>query len=113
MFNLLKMEIHRLIHSMFAWVILLFTVAAAIFSIVMTNLDIQASKEEPPVGLVIEEQTDESQTGLEAGIYVTGNEEWADGKIELGDLISVEMQSGLMAILCVIFAALFANGGES
>lgn len=50
MFNLLKMEIHRLIHSMFAWVILLFTVAAAIFSIVMTNLDIQASKEEPPGG---------------------------------------------------------------
>lgn len=112
MFNLLKMEIHRLIHSMFAWVILLFTVAAAIFSIVMTNLDIQASKEEPPVGLVIEEQTDESQTGLEAGIYVTGNEEWADGKIELGDLISVEMQSGLMAILCVIFAALFANADQ-
>ena len=101
MFNLIKMDMHRLIHSVSTWVLIIFSVLTAIFSIAMTNMDIQASKEEPAP--IIEDASSEELVG----IYVTGNPEWANGSIELGEVICMEIQSGLTAILCVIFAALF------
>lgn len=102
MFNLIKMDMHRLIHSVSTWVLIIFTALAAIFSIAMTNMDIQASQEDPTP--IIEDASSEEL----AGIYVTGTPEWANGNIELGDVICMEVQSGLTAILCVIFASLFA-----
>lgn len=107
MFNLIKMDIHRLLHSASTWIIVAFAVIAAIFSIVMTNMDIQAAQENG-TSTVVEDTSSEALVGIQ----VTGNEEWANGKIELGDVISMEVQSGLTAILCVIFAALFANADQ-
>lgn len=106
MFNLIKMDLYRLIHSASTWILIAFTVLAAIFSIAMTDMDIQASLDNPAPAV-----QDTSQNTL-VGIYVTENPEWAAGKIELGDVVSMEVQSGLTAILCVIFAALFANADQ-
>ena len=47
MFNLIKMDTHRLVHSTSTWITLLFTVVLAVFSVVMTNVDIQMAKEDP------------------------------------------------------------------
>lgn len=107
MFNLIKMDMHRLLHSVSTWVIIIFTVFAAVFSIAMTNMDIQASQKDG-TSAVSEDTSSEALVG----IYVTGNAEWADGKIALEDVISMELQSGLTAILCVIFAALFTNADQ-
>ncbi len=112
MFNLIKMEMHRLTHSTVTWMTIIFAIITAILGIAMTNLDIQAVQDEPPTGLIIQENTAEESSGITAGIYVTGNPEWANGKIELGDLVGMELQSGLTSILCVIFAALFANADQ-
>lgn len=112
MFNLIKMDMYRLLHSVSTWVILIFTAAAAVFSVAMTNADIQAAQDAPPQGFVIEEHTEGAEAEAPVGIYVEGNSEWADGDIELGDLISAEIQSGITAVLCVIFAALFANADQ-
>ena len=112
MFNLIKMEMHRLTHSTVTWMTIIFAIITAIFGIAMTNLDIQAVQDGPPTGLIIQENTAEESSGITAGIYVTGNPEWANGKIELGDLVGMELQSGLTSILCVIFAALFANADQ-
>lgn len=106
MFNLTKMDMHRLLHSTTTWITIIFAIIIAIFGVAMTDMDIQASQENPPAA--IEEMTTEQQVG----ITVTGNPEWASGKVELGDIISMEMQSGLITILCVIFAALFANAEQ-
>lgn len=112
MFNLIKMEMHRLTHSTVTWITILFAILTAIFGIAMTDLDIQAAQNEPPTGLIIQENTDDDSSGMLAGVYVTGNPEWANGKIELGDLVGMELQSGLTSILCVIFVALFANADQ-
>lgn len=106
MFNLLKMDMYRLLHSTVTWITISFAIIMAIFSVAMTDMDIQASQENPPAA--IEEMTAEQQVG----ITVTGNPEWASGKMELGDIISMEVQSGLITILCVIFAALFVNAEQ-
>lgn len=112
MFNLIKMEMHRLMHSTVTWITIAFAILTAIFGIAMTDMDIQAAQDEPPTGFTIQENTDDDSSGMLAGVYVTGNPEWANGKIELGDLVGMELQSGLTSILCVIFVALFANADQ-
>ena len=112
MFNLIKMEMHRLTHSTVTWITIVFAILTAIFGIAMTDMDIQAVQDEPPTGLIIQENTDDDSSGMLAGVYVTGNPEWANGNIELGDLVGMELQSGLTSILCVIFVALFANADQ-
>lgn len=111
MFNLIKMDIHRLLHSVSTWIIIIFTVLAAVFSVTMTNLDIQASQKEKTFA-VPEDTSSEEWSGIQLGIYMMGKEEWINGKIELGDFVSMDIQSGLIAVLCVIFAALFANADQ-
>ena len=106
MFNLIKMEMHRLTHSTVTWITIVFAILTAIFGIAMTDMDIQAVQDEPPTGLIIQENTDDDSSGMLAGVYVTGNPEWANGKIELGDLVGMELQSGLTSILCVILRCL-------
>ena len=112
MFNLIKMEMHRLTHSTVTWTTIVFAILTAIFGIAMTDMDIQAVQDEPPTGLIIQENTDDDSSGMLAGFYVTGNPEWANGNIELGVLVGMELQSGLTSILCVIFVALFANADQ-
>ena len=75
MFNLIKMEMHRLTHSTVTWITIIFAILTAIFGIAMTDMDIQAAQDEPPTGLIIQENTDDESTGMVAGVYVTGNPE--------------------------------------
>lgn len=106
MFNLIKMDTYRLVHSTSTWIILLFTVVLAVFSVVMTNVDIQMAKEDPSSLAV------ESTEEVQIGIYVDTNPEWVTGNIEIGDIISTEMKSGLLAIMVVVFAAIFSNAEQ-
>ena len=107
MFNLIKMDMYRLLHSVSTWVVLIIAVATAVFSVAMTNLDIQESQKAETSAVA-----EDTSSDVLVGIYVTGNDEWANGKIELDGVISMEVQSGLTAMLCVIFAALFANADQ-
>lgn len=106
MFNLIKMDIYRLIHSTSTWVTMLFVVLLSVFCVFMTNTDIQLMEDDPQS--VITEESDERTIG----IMVEADPEWATGKIEIGSIISVEVRSGMLALLCIIFAALFSNAEQ-
>lgn len=105
MFNLLKMDMYRLAHSKLARIIMLFTVGLAIFSVMMTDTDIQYMQEDDSY---IEEGTGERTVG----IYVEADPEWAEGKVEIGSIISAEMRSEMLEILCIIFVALFVSAEQ-
>lgn len=105
MFNLIKMDIHRLFYSKSTWVIFFFAAVLSVFSVTMTNTDIHMMKEEPSA-------TEETMDERQIGISVEADSEWVDGDIEIGSIISVEMRSALLAILCVIFTALFINAEQ-
>lgn len=105
MFNLIKMDIHRLFYSKSTWVIFFFVAVLSVFSVTMTNTDIHMMKEEPSA-------TEETMDERQIGISVEADSEWVDGDIEIGSIISVEMRSALLAILCVIFTALFINAEQ-
>lgn len=105
MFNLIKMDLHRLVRTAAVWIILAFVVGAAVFSVVMTDSDIQLMKEETHTAAEESEQRT-------IGIYVSADPKWADGTIEAGGVISAELRSGLLSILCVIFTAIFAGAEQ-
>lgn len=106
MFNLIKMDTHRLLHSTSTWITLLFVAIMAVFCVVMTNVDLQMAKDNP--NSLAAETTEEMQFG----IYVDTNPEWATGNIEIGDVVSTEMKSGVLAIIVVVFAAIFSNADQ-
>ena len=105
MFNLIKMDIHRLFYSKSTWVIFFFVAVLSVFSVTMTNTDIHMMKEELSA-------TEETMDERQIGISVEADSEWVDGDIEIGSIISVEMRSALLAILCLIFTALFINAEQ-
>ena len=69
MFNLIKMDMYRLFRSTSTWITLLFVVILAVFSVVMTNIDIKMAEDDP--SSLITETTEEAQLG----IYVETNPE--------------------------------------
>lgn len=103
MFRLIKMDLHRLVHSTSTWVTMAFVVMLAVFCVCMTNSDIENMKNKP-------QPVETEERGI--GIYVSADPEWATGKMEAGSIISTEMRSGLLALLCVIFTALFCNAEQ-
>ena len=106
MFNLIRMDMHRLIHSTSAWIVLLFVIVVAVFGVAMTNMDIQATLENPSAAI------EETSSGQQIGISVTADPKWASGEIEIGDIFSIELSASLLALLCVIFSALFTNAEQ-
>ncbi len=107
MLNLIRMNLYRIRHSLSSWCILFFTVAAAVFSVAMTNLYI-ASMEADASGA----EASAVEAAPDFGITVSVNPEWADGTIEMGDIVSTEIGSRLLAILCTIFTAIFITGEQ-
>ena len=108
MFNLVKMDVYRLIHSKITWVIMVFVIGLAIFSVMMTNSDIQLMQEDP--AYATEDTSDEAERTI--GIAIWPEEEWATGQVEIGSLVSAETQSGMLLILCAIFTAIFVNAEQ-
>ncbi|WP_270196974.1 ABC transporter permease [Faecalimonas umbilicata] len=96
------MDIHRLLHSKSTWIMICFVIGLAVFSVTMTNSDIEFMKDDPAA-------VTETMEERPVGIYVEAQPEWVNGTIEIGSVVSVEMRSQLLAILCVIFAAIFTN----
>ncbi len=111
MFNLIKMDVYRMFHSVSTWVTLAFAVVLAVFSIFMINTDIQSIAAEPQRA----EQVQGEITGNEdrqIGMSVSANPEWVSGDIEAGAIISTAVKSGILLLLCTIFTAVFVNAEQ-
>ena len=111
---------------------LLVTVGIALFCVAMVNIDLedmaenpQYSEETSQMGIVsfqIEvktqdaqeetEETENSEEEQQIGLYADSDPGWIEGQILAGDLISTQLESGILTLLCVIFAAIFFNGDQ-
>lgn len=132
MINLIKMDLYRMVHSICTWVMLLVTVGIALFCVAMVNIDLedmaenpQYSEETSQMGIVsfqIEvktqdaqeetEETENSEEERQIGLYADSDPGWIEGQILAGDLISTQLESGILTLLCVIFAAIFFNADQ-
>ena len=115
MLNLIKMDLCRMFHSLSTWLILLFTVGAAFFCVAMVNIDLEAMEEDPSYAQEMFDETapaESSAEDLQIGLYAVTDPAWVNGDINTGELISTQMQSGILTLLCVIFTAVFVNAEQ-
>lgn len=109
MYNLIRMNVYRLTHSLSTWVLLFFTIFMAVFSMVMTNVDIETMRREGPEQAAV---GDASTEEIQLGITVSSDPSWVDGTIFMEDVAAVQIQSGILALLCVIFTAIFITAEQ-
>lgn len=121
MLNLIKMDLYRMFRSVSTWVILIFTVGIAVFCVTMANMDVDAMAEDPQYAQESAEEiaagnaasdTDMSNADRQIGIYAESDPAWVSGEIDAGELISTQMTSGMLTLLCVIFAAIFGSAEQ-
>lgn len=115
MLNLIKMDLYRMFHSLSTWIVLLFTAGAALFCVSMVNIDIESMEEDPAY---LEEMFDEAPAAesvpedLQIGLYSVTDPNWVNGDIDAGELVGTQIQSGILALLCIIFTAVFVNAEQ-
>lgn len=109
MLNLVKMELYRLFHSTSAWILFFFTIVAAVFTVVMTKLDVSGGL---PEGAEVTEKTEEPEIEFAFGIYTETKEEWADGEVPFSELLGSELASGIFLILVTIFVSFFVHAEQ-
>ena len=110
MFNLIKMDLYRLVHSKVTWVILIFVVGIGIFATKMTDYDIETMKQEMETGTYVDDMVSgEVEPG---SIAVVPDEEWASGKVEAGSMVSSQVESRILLIFITVFTVLFVNAKQ-
>ena len=111
MFNLIRMDVYRMLHSISTWVILIFTAGLAVFFIMMTDMDLQAIADDQQYARQMEAEY-EDNTDTQLGIYSDTNPQWVSGDIDAAELAGAGIKSGLLTLLCIIFAALFMSAEQ-
>lgn len=106
MYNLIKMDLYRLIHSVSTYVFMVLAAALAVFSISMTHLDIKAMEKE-----LLYHTTDAGAGPKDPefvfGVYVSTNPEWINGDIDCAEMVSAQLQSRLLLLLLSVIITQF------
>ncbi|MBP3609382.1 MAG: hypothetical protein J6J42_03480 [Lachnospiraceae bacterium] len=110
MFNLIKMDLYRMVHSVSFKVMMVVVIAVAFFTIGMTSYDVAYTREQLEKGVVQMEETaaEDDKIVIEMGISVTSNDSWVD-EVPFSELVNENMKSNLLLLLCAIFVPLFVH----
>ncbi len=107
MFNVIKMELYRMIKNKSTWIILAASMLMMFASIFMTSQDINYYNNNP----IALENLQENGSEINWGIYIGSvNPEWCNGsQISLMDLVAVNMKSKILLMFLVVFVTGFAG----
>lgn len=106
MINLIRMDLHRFVHSVSFWIMITITAALAVFSIGMTKYSLDLAEKQDESAFRPEEDT------LVFGITVETNYEWLNGDIRFDEMVNANLASCLVLVVLVIFIPLFVNGEQ-
>ena len=105
MLNLIRMDMHRLVRTVSFWVMIVVAAAISLFSVFMTEYEMDMIREGTQVPTV----ETEADVNINVGVYVDTDSAWAYDDIDFTDVINVNLAGQLMLILCAIFPPLFVN----
>lgn len=114
MFNLIKMDLYRMVHAVSFKVMLVVLALVAFFTIGMTSYDVSYAKEQLEQGIVQEEVPQEAVSQedekivIEMGISVNSNASWVE-ETPFSELVNENIKSNLLLLLCAIFIPLFVH----
>lgn len=107
MFNLIKMDVYRLLHAVSTWVMMGIMVLIAVACVGATRADLDAMAEDP----VYAEQsvsTAESEDEV-VGIIMDTDPEWIRGEVPASQMLSLLLNSGILMIFSAVFVSLFVG----
>ena len=104
MFNLIKMDLHRLSRSISTYIMIVLAASLAFFTVYMTNHELNIVKENPPAVTEISDTDSDENT---FGIVVDTNPMWISGDIDVSEMLGVQLRSNMALILVSIFVTLF------
>ena len=120
MFNLIKMDLYRMMRTVSFRVMLLVTIAIGVFMVFATSYDVSLAKEAIEQGRVQEEMaaeteedavdgsTEDTEVVIELGVHMSSNFDWVY-EIPMSELINECMVSGILLLLSAIFVPLFVH----
>ena len=111
MFNLLKMDFHRLTRTVSTWIFLVLAVCLAVFCVAMTDTDISALAAEGAGAAQTQTEITRNED-RSIGFSVEANPEWVAGDMDISEVAVMEMQSGLPLLICILFTAVFVNAEQ-
>ena len=107
MFNLIKMDVYRLLHSVSTWIMMGVMAVIAVFCVWATSSDLSAMAEDPSY---LEPQTAaEEDSGVQYGIIMDTDPTWINGDIPANQLLELLLNSGILMIFCAVFVSLFVG----
>lgn len=116
MYNLIKMDLYRLLRTTSTWIMVFVVIVMTIFTVMMTKADIDMMKEDSQLSSI-----DESETTIEAievegdsvainvGIFSETKDEWTNEKINFADFMEVQLASGIFMLISAIFVSIFVH----
>lgn len=117
MFNLIKMDLYRMVHSVSFKVMLFVVAAVAFFTIGMTSYDVKNSQGQiedmvPQVEQQEESNAQVSEDGakvvLEIGFTMDTNYGWGT-EAPFSEMMNENFKSRILLLLCVIFVPIFVH----
>lgn len=109
MFNLIKMDLYRLFHSLSTWVMLLAMVGVAFFCVAMTNDDLTAMQNDPAY---MEQSLQIDNDTPHAGIIMETDPAWINGEIPAEDLIVLLINSAILLLCITVFVSIFVHAEQ-
>lgn len=101
MFNLLKMDMYRLIRSRTTLIMIIVTATLAVFCMFMTSLSVDIHTQELEADAAGEQITHD-------GVFFESSLSWTnDSKIDFTELLTLQLQSRLLLAVVAVFTVLF------
>lgn len=111
MLNLLRMDFYRLWRSRSFVVMIFVSISIALFTIFVAYYDIQQMKE-PKSTIIIGSEKEEENHGVNIGMQVDTEEMFTGDEMDFTRLINFTLAGRILAILCVVFPAIFVYGEQ-
>lgn len=105
MFNLIRMDLYRLRHTMSTYVMIVTMVLFSLFSVYMIKMDLDLIEENGY-------ETSDTEDVVNIGIYVENNPQWLTEPADIGELVCTNLNSGMLMAFCAIFAAVFVSAEQ-
>ena len=116
MYNLIKMDLYRLLKTKSTYIMVFVVMAMTIFTVWMTKMDIDMMKEdsqlssEDEIGPTTEAiDVDGDSVAINIGIFSETKDEWTSEKIKFGDFVEVQLASGIFTVIIAIFVSIFVH----
>lgn len=107
MFNLIKMDVYRLLHAVSTWVMMGIMVLIAVACVGATRADLDAMAEDPAYA---EQSVSMAESEDEVvGIIMDTDPEWIHGEVPASQMLGLLLNSGILMIFSAVFVSLFVG----